>query len=172
MRKDHTSGIGGWLILPMLGLIISPIRLGYILLTVHLQIFTSGAWPVLTTPGSDAYHPLWAPILFFEIFANTALMCLSVALLILLFAKSHHFPRWMIAFYIASFCILAIDQSLGQQIPFVAAQEDPTSTRELIRSIIAMAIWIPYFIKSERVRNTFLEPSNQPLAQTLTIPDD
>lgn len=163
MRNKQISGIGGWLIIPMIGLFITPIRLGYMLVTMHLQIFLSGAWGVLTRPGSAAYHPLWAPILLFEIFGNTILMSWAVALLILLFTKSPHFPRWIILFYLASLAIVALDMVFCQSIPAVAEQNDPSAMKELFRSIVAALIWIPYFIKSERVKNTFLKPSSQML---------
>ncbi len=163
MNSGHISGIGGWLILPMIGLVITPLRLGFMLITMHLQIFLSGSWGILTTAGSDAYHPLWAPLILFEIFANTVLMSWSVALLVLLFAKSHHFPKWIILLYLTSLGVIALDMALSQSIPAVAEQNDPSAATELFRSIVAAIIWIPYFIKSERVRNTFVKPSAQRL---------
>ncbi len=155
MERRRIAGIGGWLILPMIGLIITPIRLGYMLITIHLQVFLSGAWGVLTSPGTEAYHPLWAPVLLFELAGNTLMMSWAAALLILLFAKSPRFPRWIILFYATSVAIVALDLVASRMIPAVAAQEDPSSAQELVRSVVAALIWIPYFLKSERVRNTF-----------------
>jgi len=166
MRTYHQTGIGGWLLLPMIGLFISPARLAYILVTVHIPLVLSGAWGILTAPGSEAYHPLWGPLLLFEIFANTLLLCWAIVLLILLFTKSHHFPKWIILFYLASLVIVAVDTVLGGLIPAVAEQNDPSSKQELIRAMIATAIWVPYFIKSERVKNTFIKPGGQPLQST------
>lgn len=163
MRTRQLSGIGGWLILPMIGLVITPVRLGFMLITMHLQIFLSGAWNVLTTPGSEVYHPLWAPLLLFEIFANTVLMSWAVALLILLFTRSPSFPRWIILFYAVSLVIVTLDLMGSRFIPMVAEQNDPSGMRELFRAAVAAAIWIPYFIKSERVKNTFIQPSAPPV---------
>lgn len=42
------------------------------------------------------------------------------------------------------------------QIPMARELADGSSIRDIARSAIACAIWIPYFIKSERVQNTFV----------------
>jgi hypothetical protein len=36
-------GIGGWLILPMIGLFVTPLRLGAFLFSTYIPIFTEGA---------------------------------------------------------------------------------------------------------------------------------
>ena len=53
------KGLRGWLILPAIGLIVAPLRLGINLMKDFWPIFRDGYWPVLTTPGTEAYHPLW-----------------------------------------------------------------------------------------------------------------
>jgi hypothetical protein len=55
------SGLGGWLIVVGLGLIVVPIRMLIILAQAFPPIVRDGAWEVLTTPGGERYHPLWAP---------------------------------------------------------------------------------------------------------------
>lgn len=164
------SGIGGWLILPMLGLIITPIRLAIVLLTIHVPIFTEGTWGALTTPGNPAYHQLWAPLLMYEVVGNVLFVAASIILLVMLFTKHHLFPKWMIIFYISNLAFVGIDFFAGDLIPVVAAATDMESVKELIRSVIGVAIWVPYFIKSRRVRNTFSKevveqaPSVDPMA--------
>lgn len=170
MRNDHKSGIGGWLILPMIGLFLTPLKLGYLLVTVYLQLFLSGSWSVVTTVGTEAYHPLWAPLILFEIFVNTVLISWAVALLILLFTKSPHFPRWIILYFIASLVFVSLDMAWCSLIPAIAAQNDPTAMKELFRSLFAALVWIPYFIKSERVKNTFTNRLNQTLQPVIELP--
>ena len=155
MNEKELNGIGGWLILPMLGLILTPIRIGYLLLVSFLPILTDGSWEILTTPGSHAYHELWGPVLIFEMAVNIIFGVTSIVLLILLFSKHHLFPKLIIGFYLLNIAFIATDNFISGFIPAVAEQDDTESTTELIRSIITAAIWIPYFLKSERIKNTF-----------------
>lgn len=148
-------GIRGWLILPVIGLIITPIRLVALLLTTYVPIFTEGTWEMLTAVESDFYHSLWAPLLIFEIIGNIVFIIASIVLLVLLFRKHYSFPKWMIIYYAANLAFVGIDFFAGDLIPAVAADQDPESLKELIRSVVGAAIWVPYFAKSRRVQNTF-----------------
>lgn len=154
-QKAEPSGLGGWLILPMLGLILSPIKLGAMLATTYYPIFSEGYWEVLTNPGSEAYHALWAPLLIFEIVGNSGFLIGAIVLLVFFFQRHHRFPTLMIWFLGLNLAFVGIDFFAADLIPAVAAAPDPESTQELIRAITGAAIWIPYFLKSVRVKNTF-----------------
>ena len=88
-RDAGPVGLGGWLVLVALGLFITPLRVGAILQTDLLPIFTEGYWPLLTSPSSDAYHPLWAPLLIFETAGNFAVVAASIVALVLFFPVGH-----------------------------------------------------------------------------------
>lgn len=62
----------------------------------------------------------------------------------------------MIIFYSLSLTVGIVDSLLLSQIPMARELADGSSIRDIARSAIACAIWIPYFIKSERVQNTFV----------------
>jgi uncharacterized protein DUF2569 len=154
--NSEPLGIGGWLILPLLGLILTPIRLGLLLATTHAPIFTGGAWEVLTTPGNEAYHPLWAPLMMFEIVGNVCFLVFSLVLLVLFFGKHYRLPILMVVFYLSNLVFVGGDLLFANLIPAIAEMSDPESFKELTRTIVGAAIWVPYFLKSERVQNTFL----------------
>jgi len=63
----------------------------------------------------------------------------------------------MIIFYSVSLIIGVIDYLLVIQIPLASELEDGSSLRDIVKSVITCAIWIPYFMKSERVHNTFIK---------------
>jgi hypothetical protein len=154
-QKKEPSGLGGWLILPMLGLIFLPFKLGAMLATTFWPIFSEGSWEVLTTPGGEAYHALWAPLLIFEIIGNSTFLIAAIVLLVFFFQKYHRFPKLMILFLSLNLAFVGIDFFAVDLIPTAAAEPDPESTKELIRVFVGAAIWIPYFLKSVRVKNTF-----------------
>jgi uncharacterized protein DUF2569 len=153
----NLKGIGGWLILVTIGLVVSPIRIATILFSTYVPIFTGETWSLLTTPGSAAYNWAWKPILLFELFGNLIFLLLAVALLVLLFNHKRIFPMMMIGYYVANLLFVGLDFAIASGISVVASQADAGSIAELIKSIAVCAIWVPYFLISERVKQTFTE---------------
>ena len=150
------EGIGGWLILPLIGLFIVPIRISLLVLKDLVPIFTEGHWNVLTTPGSGAYHPLWAPLLIFECAGNAIFIIFSIVLLVFFFPKSRLLPKLIIFYLVLNLLFVAGDFFLADLIPAVAEQSNPHSAKELGRAIIGAMIWVPYFLFSKRVKQTFV----------------
>ena len=150
-------GIRGWLILPLLGLIFTPLRTGLMTVKDVLPALQPETWHALTTPGTKAYHPLWAPVIGFELAANCLIIAAAITLVWLFFRKSKRVPMLMVAWYVGTILVQIIDLLLAGQIPAVAAQQDSEGIKELGRSIAVAMIWIPYFLVSKRVKNTFVE---------------
>jgi hypothetical protein len=152
---SEPRGIGGWLILVVIGLVLTPFRLAQGLLTNHWPIFRDGHWAELTTAGTEAYHPMWAPLLVFEVVGNLVMLVLPVVILVLFFRHSRRAPLAAIFMYAFSALFLIVDELLGRTIPAVAESTDHESLKELSRAVLIAAIWIPYFLRSKRVKNTF-----------------
>lgn len=150
------KGLGGWLILPHIGLYLSIILTLVQLLFIIAPIMFSEYWELLTSPDSDFYHSLWAPILIFEMVFNLLLLGLCIFALVQLYGKKSSFPKLMIMIYSASLFFMFVDYLLALQIPAVSEVEDGTRPSDLLRSVLSTAIWIPYFIRSKRVKNTFV----------------
>ncbi len=163
MATDNAEpkGLGGWLILPLIGLIVSPIRMAVSLNNDFLPIFQEGYWEVLTTPGSEAYHHLWGPPIAFEIVGNLVFIVFALILIFLFFTKSPVFPSLIIIYITTNLLYVVGDFFFADLIPAIAAESDPESTRELFRTVVRAAIWIPYFRMSKRVKNTFVKPTPQ-----------
>ncbi len=156
-QKPEPRGIGGWLILPIIGLIITSVYGIFTFIRDLLPVFKEGLWPALTTPGSAAYHPLWAPALIFELVMGVALIALPIVLLMIMKNKSRRLPKLMVAWYVGVLLAQIIDVVLLSQIPAVANQPDGGDFKDLARAAVVCAIWVPYFLISKRVKNTFVE---------------
>jgi hypothetical protein len=143
-------------VLVLLGLIGSPIRVAYFLLQTFPPIFRNGTWDALTTPGPAPYHPFWGPLLIGEIVINLGFIAFSIYLLYLFFRKSSRFPRAYILISIAGFAFVLTDALAAQIVLPEQPLLDADTARELGRSAISAAIWIPYMLFSKRVRNTFV----------------
>ncbi|CAH0119766.1 hypothetical protein PAE9249_02274 [Paenibacillus sp. CECT 9249] len=150
------SGLGGWLILVQIGLYLTIVVILGQLFLYSFPIFGSETWELLTSPESEYYHPLWAPMIVFETVYNIAFVLFCGLILFHFYGKRKIVPRLMIIFYGASLAIGIVDLILMYQIPALLEMEDGSSLRDTIRSAIVCAVWIPYFIKSRRVRNTFI----------------
>jgi hypothetical protein len=153
--SDGPRGIGGWLVLPLLGLALTPIVIGVSLVTDYLPIFRD-EWAVITDEAYEAYHPLWGPLVVYEVMGSVAIALASWLALVLAFRHDRRFPKLAIAIYAANLVYLALDTAVAAQISALATSDDPTTVRELGRAFVAAAIWIPYFLRSRRVRNTFV----------------
>ncbi|HEV7403473.1 MAG TPA: DUF2569 domain-containing protein [Chthoniobacteraceae bacterium] len=162
LDTERYRGLGGWLILVAIGLFVNPIKIGFFIFTTLLPAFSEENWAPLTTPGSESYHPLWAPLLVSELSFNAIIILADLGLLVLFFTRSRKFPKAMIAFYLANLAFVAADFFLAQLIPQVAAKADAESATELGRMVIGTAIWVPYFFVSKRVKATFIEPQEPP----------
>ena len=157
-QVDGPRGIGGWLILPVLGLFVFPVRVLISLVTDYVPIFQDGIWGNLTTPGSEVYHSLWAPVIIAEIFCNVGFLLFDLALLYLLFTKSHRFPVAFIVFTLANLLFIVSDAAIAWQIPAVAARGLEGVGGEIARALLVAVVWVPYMLVSKRVRNTFRAP--------------
>jgi Protein of unknown function (DUF2569) len=153
--KPLPQGIGGWLILPCIGLV------GSLFLTcsglIQLKFcFDLQRWQALTTLGNPAYHELWAPTLWLELFGNSFQLALVTLCGVLLLRHRASLPRFMVLLYVSGMLLVCLDNALSLQIPEVAKnQTSGQMTRDVNRTVIACCIWIPYFLTSRRVRNTF-----------------
>ena len=150
------TGLGGWLVLVAIGLVLSSLRLLALLGQVFVPIFRDGTWAILTTPGSQAYHPLWAPLLVFELVGNIGFIAAQLWLLVLFFRRSKSFPKLYVWAALLNLPFILVDAWLGS---FVLTEEpmiDPDTAKEIARSVATIAIWVPYMRVSRRVRNTFV----------------
>lgn len=151
------EGLGGWLILVQVSIYLSLISVAIMLFNNVIPAFKPEFWNVLTDPSSPAYDPLWKPMLIFEAVGNSVLLLFLIVMLPLLYGKKRAFPKTMITLMIVSLLLAAVDYAMANQIKFIAEMEGVNTPTEIVRSIIYCCIWIPYFLRSERVRNTFVK---------------
>ena len=153
---DAALKIGGFLIVVAISLIFSFLKsLGD--LGVSFVPFRSQMWERLTTPGLNAYHPYWKPVLLFEIISASVIFAFNVILLILFFRKHRFFPTFVVVAIPVIFVLMLVGYCLDGFVPAIAA--NPIYARQghaIIVKFIALHVWIPYFLFSERVKRTFV----------------
>jgi len=154
---NKLKGLGGWLTLVGIALIISPIRLIVTGYQNYYPVFSEGVFNLLTSVDSPYYHPLWKYYLFWEIAVNIFLVLISFILLYLFFRKHSIFPKLFISFCVLIIILILVDASLIKLILPNEEVFDNDTSKELMRSIFYGMIWIPYMLFSKRVKATFVE---------------
>ena len=156
-EEKNIEGLGGWLALVGLGIIISPLRIIGELFPAYLEMFSNGAWAALTTPGTGAYHSLWTPILFGEIAINCGLVLVWGYIAFLFFTKKKVFPKWYIGISLFTLAFILIDALVIKAVLPNGPIFDTETTKEIARSLFATLIWVPYMLVSKRVKATFVK---------------
>ena len=140
----HTEpkGIGGWLIFPMLGTLISP------LFALHGVVEIAPAFERDLTPALQIF-------LISEIIFNVCLMVGWIVAAIWLFKHKRSFPSLFITMLLFSMAGMLVNASIAVWV--FEAKLGPEDYKTLSRGLVSLLIWAPYMAKSKRVRNTFIE---------------
>lgn len=138
-------GIGGWLILPAIGLILGVLA-NLVMLGINAA-FIGGAGGY-RRPSDDSMAG-------YEMLTSLAMTAFIIVVAVKFFGRKASAPRLMIALYTVGLgrVVLGVlvDQAIMNEI-------SPQRIQAVVVSLIACSIWIPYFLKSRRVKATFVNP--------------
>lgn len=147
------SGLGGWLVLIAIGLVITPITVVFTITEFNLPMLNdTEIWREYTDPNSAHYLPLFSFLIYFELIANIIILLFSISLLYLFFTKKRIFPKIYFWFLIGNLLFIFIDEILANSM-FVFEE---FAYQETLRQAIPSAIWLRYLVVSKRVSNTFV----------------
>lgn len=153
LTRTEPTGIGGWLVLPIIGLLYNSVGLA--------KLFVSQATVLVRL--ADSPNPIDSDLLFLHAYFATKGLALAVAaaLLFLLFTRRHRLvPRLMIGWFSVVLALAVFEDLYVIMLNARRVAAGLTTIRGNPPEYIgfaefAAAIWIPYFIRSRRVRNTF-----------------
>ena len=143
--------IGGWLVLVMIGLCITPV--------FSLVNLNNGNYFDLKTWAKMAkftHRSAFEAHFVFEMCGHVMFLCFSVFCLVLVLKKRDILPRWIITYFAFGVVFNVANMIFANSIPNVKVPE--AYLNAVIRSVVTAAIWIPYFIVSTRVKETFIVP--------------
>jgi hypothetical protein len=136
------KGIAGWLILPVIITLLSPLMTAYAAF--------QDAVVVLNASVSTAL----AVFIGIEFVYNFGLMTTWIFAAVLLFRHKRPYPRLFIALLVITLIGTVLDLVIAAMAFDVTI--DSSDIRSAVRSAIQLAIWGPYMHKSVRVKNTFV----------------
>lgn len=134
------AGIGGWLLLPAIGLVLGPLG--------TLFLLVGDLW-ALTGPSEAS--PRWCFIA--ETCINFTFCLFELFVAVAFFRRSKWAPALVIALLLVGVVAGAVDSVL---VRFAGLQPGAGS---LLIDLITAAVWVPYFVFSRRVAATFGAPS-------------
>lgn len=161
MREGkEVVGLGGWLILVGINIVLAPIKMVIDAYPAYSQAFSSQNWALLTSPESAVYLPLWKPVVLGEAAINAMLFLAWFFIAYLFFTKKRIFPKCFIAILCFTLAFILIDAvAIAETIKSVVPREvifDKETVKQLQTSFVAMMIWVPYMLISKRVKATFV----------------
>lgn len=140
-------GFGGWLILLAIGLIATFISSILYLLDEIYPLITRDDFPYLVES-----YPMWGFVALIMIIHNLGMVILIGISGYLCLKKRKAFIRVMVVFFLFN---LAMSEVIV--LSYLTLKDDSFSgiLISIIQPIIITAIWIPYMLKSKRVKNTY-----------------
>ena len=149
------SKIGGWLILFAVGLVLYPVQTLFLLVTELFPAVFSDNWTALTSPANPGYHSLWTPLVIFELVGSSVFFIYSIFTIVNFFQRRRRVPGLVFFFLAANIIFVSTDYLTINFFLIRGNSMNVDATINFVRTVVAGAIWIPYFMFSRRVKQTF-----------------
>ncbi len=167
---DTDKPIGGWLILPAIGLTVTPFFLLYELYSIGF--FELSMWTAWSDQVIEKVWPLFA-LITGELLFNCALLAYSIFVIIQFYQRRSSAPRFICLFYIIAFLIPLLDHLLSSVVLSNMSLNfgDEPPYRELGGAFFRALLWVPVFTFAERVHDTFtktIDPTKQKIKKLVS----
>ncbi len=156
--ESEPSGTGGWLGLFALGIVFS-LFVGVRILYGNISLFGTDGYKLLTDPDSSYYVASMLPSLVIETALVTIQILMILFILYLGLKHKKSFKYICISFIAYNILLNTVDTLMFSQVQSTLSDviPDDNSYTDIFRSFIYAVIWIPYFLRSKRVKNTFVK---------------
>lgn len=148
---EQPRGLGGWLIVFAVLLALNVMSSAYTLLIEFMLQLNNFA----SIDPSEVTGALWPVLVWFQVIGMALVLALAVLSLITLFMQDRRFPKLAISYLIANAAFWVIQAIL--RFVLISPEESSFSFEWTVAlgPIIFAVVWIAYFQKSVRMRNTF-----------------
>lgn len=153
-RPEHVNnkleGIGGWLVLPALSLILNPI----VIVTESYEgwfILSATQWSII----GDSAGTSMLITMAFEMISNVVMLVMGLFLIIMFFTRRHTLPRLFIKYFVFCTTVFAVDLLAVHLLPYPEMEVSHADFTELLQMVFYTILWSSYFIMSKRVKATF-----------------
>lgn len=142
---SEPKGLGGWMIPPMLGTILAPF--------INLKSVGDNL-TLISGPQFSTFISSFQILMFVETFIAVAILCSWTYANYLLFKRKAQYPILFNALLLFTLCFSLAESAVLYSTFGVSVDAD--AGRDLTRAFFSCLIWVPYMLRSRRVRNTFV----------------
>ncbi len=122
-----------------------------------LPAYSLRKWLMLTSPGSEFFHALWAPILIFKLVVNISVICFSILIIVLFFKKKQNFTLIFIVFGI-SYLVFSLINFFSMQVIYKVNHDIFLGNYKLlIIKGVLLSILSLYAYKSKKLKKVFVK---------------
>lgn len=154
-HRAGLCGIGGWLTLPAIGIALNAVVMPGMLIMILLDMDLA-TWHDLTRSSGDPAQVLMLVHTLLEHLGYAVLTSASLFLAVHFFRRRRCVPAFYITLVLSS---LVLEGILAVITVLPLADFDPAyqilSFQTVTRELIGAAVWVPYFLRSMRVKCTF-----------------
>lgn len=147
--------ISGVLLLAFLSIIAIPIISLNSFRSIILPFSFDKKWIEISTRALDSFNKQWSQLAIFEFTLNVILTIFSVMLIVIFVRRSKHLIRTLMAYYFIKIIAITVIFYLHTVIRGPVTPSITMIAQETFLSIVLTGIWLPYFLLSEQVRETF-----------------
>ncbi|AJJ09741.1 inner membrane protein ydgK [Yersinia rohdei] len=144
-QKQEYQRIGGWLLAPLAYLIVTLLSASLMLVLYAMAIFTPESREYLLA-NSQAFTLQW----YFSVITTVLMWIFTLWVIWLFCSRSCRLPKWFILWLLLT-VLLALKAFAFSPI------NDDIALRSLGWPLLAAAVFVPYFKRSQRVKHTFTE---------------
>lgn len=144
-------GFGGWLYFVAVGLLVAFGQSLFYLVDELFPIYATGQLKIISQQS-----PLLALAVLYETIFNIYVIVITLLAAYLCFKLKKSFKRTMIVFYSLNFILTGLYVLVVHIVPEIDQAMIKAQINALVRGAVTVAIWVPYFVKSKRVKNTYI----------------
>lgn len=148
-------GIGGWLLIPAFGLLSTPFIHLYVLAQLA-RLADASAWQMFPMSISESYREWASPALLLLIGGGGLLFVYAIALALLFFKRRSSVPALYVAFLWIFLAYLILFLGAEAMAGISKSITMTTVAGTFVRSFLSSSLWTAYFIRSDRVKATFV----------------
>lgn len=155
-KAINKKPIRGTLYFALIASIFSPIVEFNKLRSIILPFSFDKTWLQISDYTLKTYNYQWENLILFDFYSSLFLFIFSVALLFLFISRTRHYIKIVITFFIMKALIITLVFYFRTVIrgPLPPNLEEIQAAGAMI--LIFAGVWIPYFLLSERVNETFI----------------